>query len=60
MMSHPNDTFSWSETHNSQFELSKLALMNYSPKHTSSEPLILTHPLSNAVTTIIPSLTYKF
>ena len=60
MISRPNGAFSWSETHNSQFKLSKLALMNYSPKHTSSEPLILTHPLSNVVTTITPSLTYKF
>ena len=60
MMSRPNSAFSWSETHNSQFKLSKLALMSYSPKHTSNEPLILTHPLSNIVTTITPSLTYKF
>ena len=60
MMNRPNGAFAWSETHNSQFELSKLALMNFTTRRTVDTPLTLTHPLSNSTTTIKPQLTYKF
>ena len=32
MMNQPNRAFAWSESHNSQFELSKLALMNFAAR----------------------------
>ena len=60
MMNRPNGAFAWSESHNSQFELSKLALMNFVTKRTNDTPLTLTHPLSNSTTMIKPLLTYKF
>ena len=60
MMTCPNGAFNWSESHNSQFELTKLAIMNFSPRHTNDTPLTLTHPLSNSITTIRPTLIYKF
>lgn len=60
MMTRPNGAFDWSETHCSQFELSKLALMNFSARKTHTETLTITHPRSLTLTSIKPSLTYKF
>ena len=60
MMNRANGAFAWSESHNSQFELSKLALMNFTTRRSVDTPLTLTHPLSNSTTTIKPLLTYKF
>jgi ribonuclease HI len=60
MMTRPNGAFNWSDTHHSLFELSKLALMNFSPKPHQNPSLSLTHPPSLTPTTIKPALTYKF
>ena len=60
MMTRPGGAFDWSETHHSQFELSKLALMDFSPKPHQNTPLTLILPRSNRTTTINPVRTYKF
>ena len=60
MMIRPGGAFDWAENHHSQFELSKLALMDFSPKPHQSTPLTLTHPSTNSVTTIKPTRSYKF
>lgn len=60
MMIRPGGAFDWSESHHSQFELSKLALMDFSPKPHQNSPLTVTHPYTQRVTTIEPVKTYKF
>jgi len=60
MMARPRGAFDWSESHNSQFELSKLALMNFSPKPQPDIPLTISHPRTNRSTTIKPVRTYRF
>jgi ribonuclease HI len=60
MMNRPNGAFDWSTSHNSQFELSKLALINFSPKSLHDVPLTLTHLPSPRTTTIKPTTSYKF
>lgn len=60
MMTRPNGAFDWSISHNSQFELSKLALINFSPKPHHDTTLTITHPLSLRSTTVKPALPYKF
>ena len=60
MMNHPHGAFDWSISHFSQFELSKLAIMNFSPKSSHTDSLTLQHPLSPSPTTIKPTQSYKF
>ena len=60
LMTCPNRAFNWSDMHYSQFELSKLALMNFSPKPHQNAPLTLTHPSSQKTTMIPPAQSYKF
>jgi hypothetical protein len=54
MMEHPNGSFNWSFSHNSPFELSKLALMDFphTPRdHASSNLSITHHNADNSSTT---------
>ena len=60
MMTRPGGGLDWSENHYSQFELSKLALMDFSPSPHQSVPLTICHPRTNRVTTVNPVQTYKF
>jgi len=60
MMTRPGGAFDWSKSHNSQFELSKLALMNFSYKPHQPTSLILSHPHTGRTTTITSTRTYKF
>jgi len=60
MMTRPGGAFDWSENHNSQFELSKLALMNFSYKPHQTTSLTLSHPHTGRTTTINSTQTYKF
>jgi ribonuclease HI len=60
MMTRPNGGFDWSTTHHSQFELSKLALMNFSPKSSHNNELTIQHPLSQEPTVVKPVQSYKF
>ena len=60
MMERPGGVFDWSDNHNSKFELSKLAPMDFASKQTPNTPIIITHPHSRAVTTVNPVKSYKF
>ena len=60
MMTCPLGAFDWSESHNSQFKLSQLALMNFTCKPPQNNELTFTHPCEHRSTAIKPSLTYKF
>jgi hypothetical protein len=60
MMNRPNRVFDWSTSHNSQFELSKLALINFSPTSHHDTPLTISHPSSHRITPITPTRSYKF
>ena len=60
MMTRPGGGLDWSENHYSQFELSKLALMDFSPSPHQSLPLTIHHPRTNRTTTVNPVQTYKF
>ena len=60
MMERPGGAFNWSDSHNSKFELSKLALMDFAPKHTPNLPITITHPRTRAPTEIESVKTYKF
>ncbi|KIM83299.1 hypothetical protein PILCRDRAFT_7244 [Piloderma croceum F 1598] len=53
MMERPNGGFDWSLTHNSPFELSKLALMDFphTPQDRASTNLTITHRNANDTTT---------
>ena len=60
MMTRPGGGFDWSENHHSQFELSKLALMDFSPSPRQSSPLTIQHPRLNRHTTINPASSHRF
>ena len=62
MMGRPGGAFDWSESHNSPFELSKLALMDFSPKAYQESTLTLTIPHSqiNRSTTIKSVQSHRF
>ena len=60
MMGRPGGAFDWSENHHSQFELSKLALMDFSPKPYQELTLTISHPRTNRSTTIRSVQTYRF
>ena len=60
MMGQLGGTFDWSESHNSQFELSKLALMDFSPKPYQESTLTISHPCKNRSTTVKSVKTYRF
>jgi len=60
MMTRPGGGFDWSENHYSQFELSKLALMDFSPSPHQSSPLTIQHPQTNRWTVIDPVRSHKF
>ena len=60
MMARPGGAFDWSESHGSQFELSKLAVMNFSPKSHLPKSLTLLHPCTNRTTTVQSVQAYKF
>jgi hypothetical protein len=60
MMGRPGGAFDWSENHNSQFELSKLALMDFSPKPYQETSLTISHPRTNRSTTVKSVQTYRF
>ena len=60
MMERPGGAFRWSESHNSPFELTKLALMNFMPKSTDDTPLTITDERANWMTTVAVAKTYRF
>ena len=60
MMERPGGAFDWSESHNSQFELTKLALMDFSPKTYQESSLTISHPRTNRSTTVKSVQTYRF
>ena len=60
MMERPGGAFDWSDAHNSKFELSKLAMMDFSPTHKSESSITITHPRTRTSTEIPPVNTYKF
>ena len=60
MMGRTGGVFDWSESHNSQFELSKLALMDFSPKAYQESSLTISHPRTNRSTTVKSVQTYRF
>ena len=60
MMGRPGGAFDWSESHNSPFELSKLALMDFSPKAYEESTLTISHPQTNRSTTIKSLQSHRF
>ena len=60
MMERPGGAFDWSESHNSQFELSKLTLMDFSPKRQPASTLTISQRRSNRSTSVKSVQTYKF
>ena len=60
MMGRPGGAFDWPESHNSPFELSKLALMDFSPKAHAESTLTISHPRTNRSTTIKSVQSYRF
>ena len=65
MMEHPGGGFEWSLMHNSPFELSKMALMNFPRSYRDAipGPLSLDRPnLDGSITTSLthPVLSYKY
>ena len=60
MMGRPGGAFDWSESHHSQFEMSKLALMDFSPKAYHESTLTISHPRTNRSTTIRSVQSYRF
>ena len=60
MMGQLGGTFDWLESHNSQYELSKLALMDFSPKPYQESTLTISHPHTNRSTTVKSVKTYRF
>lgn len=60
MMRRPGGAFDWSESHNSQFELSKLALMDFSPKPYQESTLTFSHPHTHRSTTVKSVRSYRF
>ena len=60
MMGRPGGAFDWSESHNSPFELSKLALMDFSPKAYKESTLTISHPRTNRSATIKSVQSHRF
>ena len=60
MMGQLGGTFDWLESHNSGFELTKLALMDYSPNPYQESTLTISHPRTNRSTTVKSVKTYQF
>ena len=60
MMGQPGGAFNWSESHNSQYELSKLALMDFSPKPYQESTLTISHPCTNRSTMVKSVKMYQF
>jgi ribonuclease HI len=60
MMERPGGAFDWSENHNSQFELSKLALMDFSLKRYSDNSLTISHTRTNRSTSVKSVKAYRF
>ena len=60
MMERPGGAFNWSETHNSPFELTKLALINFSPKSTDNTALTIKHDRTNRTSTVKAVNAYRF
>ena len=60
MMERPGGALGWSRTHNSPFEMNKLALMNFSPKSIDDTPLTIARGGLNGDTTIKAMTTYRF
>ena len=60
MMGRPGGAFDWSESHHSQFELSKLALMDFSPNSHKESSLTISHSRTNRSTTVKSVQKYRF
>lgn len=60
MMERHGGAFDWSKNHYSQFELTKLALMDFSPKSPAGTPLSITWRGSNDTTVVNPVNPYRF
>ena len=60
MMERKGGAFDWSESHNSRFELTKLALMDFSPKAPVGAPLTVNQRGLNRATVINPVNSYRF
>ena len=60
MMERTGGAFEWSINHNSPFEMTKLALINFSPKTLDATPLTITHTGTNQITTVKAVASYRF
>ena len=60
MMEHHGGAFDWSKNHYSHFELTKLALMDFSPKSPAGTPLSISWRGSDDTTVVKPVSTYHF
>lgn len=60
MMERTGGALEWSTSHNSPFEMTKLAMMNFSPKTLDTTPLTITHTGINRTTTIKAVNSYRF
>ena len=60
MMERRGGVFDWSKNHNSRFKLTKLVLMDFSPRSPAGAPLSISRRGSNDTTTIKPTDTYRF
>ena len=60
MMERRGGAFDWSTNHNSPFELTKLALMNFAPRSSNNIPLTATNAKTGRVTTVKAANTYRF
>ena len=60
MMERADGTFEWSESHNSPFELTKLALMNFAPRHSNNTPLMIEHARLGRTTIVKATNSYQF
>lgn len=60
MMERPRGALDWSRTHNSPFEMNKLAPMNFSPKTIDDTPLMITWDGLNRDTMAKVTTTYRF
>ena len=56
----PGGAFNWLESHNSPFELTKLTLVNFSPRGSSNLPLTINHVRMCRMTTIRATNAYRF
>ena len=60
MMERTGGAFEWSENHNSPFEMTKLALMNFSPRSPNNTPLTIINNRTNRTTTVKAVNSYRF